>query len=369
MSSEGSAWRVDVLDANDQWLGELGDERFPASVAIPAGSIEQGAKGSRLTLDVTTERIDTFTWIEMRLRPVLTLTDVEYPMGTYLPWLPPWELTPFGVRFRLAAADKTLLLSSQMTTSGRISGVNGNMVPGGTSIVRAVEELLAASGIPFADVDIADPLRVLVADRAWDLGTSYQKAVDELLASCSYYPIRFDRDAKPRSRVRVPLDSIEPRLRIDYDTDPGIRLSGTPREDAIINVCSVISEDDQRGAFGFRYTDDSPASPISTVRTGFRRCAVIKDNTIQNENAAMIRCRAEIESRASVGLAGDLELPLDVAVGLDLYDVVEITSEATGPMPFLIESFGFNFNSGKVRTKLSTAIETNPATTSDVANG
>lgn len=369
MTGEGYGWRIDVLDADDQWLGVLGDDRFPASAPIQAGAIEQNAKGSRLTVEATTEKIDTFTWIEMRLRPVLTLAGTEYRLGTFLPWLPPWELTPFGVRFKLAAQDKTLLLASQMTTSGRIAGVNGNLLPGGTSIVRAVEELLAACGISFDDVAIADPLRVLVADRAWDLGTSYHKAIDELLGSCSYYPIRFDRDTQARSQAQVPLGSIEPKLRINYDTDPGVRLSGTPREDAIINVCSVISEDDQRGAFGFRYTDDSPASPISTVRTGFRRCAVIKDNTIQNENAAMIRCRAEIESRASVGLAGDLEIPLDLAIGLDLYDVVEITSEATGPMPFLIESFSFSFNSAMVRTKLSTAIETNPASTGDVSNG
>lgn len=356
----GISWRIDVLDQADNWCGELGDANYPCVVAMQAGSIRTSPKGARLNLDVITERLDTFTWIKMRLRPVLTIDGVEYEMGTFLPWLPPWELIPGGVRFKVSASDKSLLLSSQMTTSGRISGVNGNMLPGGTSIVHAVEELLAACGVAFADVFIPDPLRVLVADRAWDLGTSYQKAIDELLASASYYPVRFDRQSRAVSEAQVPLTSVEPTIRIDFDSEPGQKLSCTPREDAIINVCSVISEDDQRGAIGFRYTDDSPSSPTSTTSIGFRRSAIVKDNTIENEEAAAIRCRAEIERRAAVGLSGNYELPLGPT--LDLYDVVEIAAEATGALRFLVEGIDYSFNSTIMQVKLSTAIETSEAT-------
>lgn len=349
------AWRVDVASIAGETIGTLGEGEWATVAANTAElKITEAVSGSSLGLEVAASDPDALAWNELRLAPVVTIDDVDYSFGLFSPLLPAYELQSWGLIWKLNVSDISLALDAQVSTAGDFAGIDGNTLREGASIIRTVEHLVEICGI--TSLDIPDPLRVLAQDRAWDLGTSYRAIINELLGSVSYYPAHVSRLGAVTSRPMTPPEETEPRVEIDLDAE-GSDLEVTPQPEWLANVAVVIVEDPQRQAFGVRYTDDNPASPTSTASLGYRKLVIIKDQTIPNEELAIVRARAEIERRAAVALQGKLQIPLDPAI--TLYDTVQTTSRVLGDQRWIVE--GLEISGGEMTVSLSSSIPTEEA--------
>lgn len=125
-------------------------------------------------------------WLTDRIRPVLSVDGVEYPVGVYIGTTP---------RRRLAGGRAVITLEaySVLYMAKRVTMDPGYIIRAGENYIGAVQDLLQLAGI---GIYISDPTdKRIPTDRAdWPADTSVLDVANELLAEINYRDVWVDLD-------------------------------------------------------------------------------------------------------------------------------------------------------------------------------
>ncbi len=219
-----------------------------------------------------------------RLRPVQTVDGVDYPLGEFLAATVSETDGPEGVWWEVEAYDQTLLLRQERT------GDTLFFTPG-TPYLDAIGSLLADCGITRV---IAEPTGRLIplALGDWEIGTELLTVVNDLLDAIGYDRIWFDRNGA--ARLAPAQGTGGGQFTVD---DTGLLIGGTTRETDLYSACNVFTAvcappSGEGAPMVATAVNDSPFSPLSTVRRGRRICApVVFLDGIADQEALEARAR------------------------------------------------------------------------------
>ena len=205
-----------------------------------------------------------------RLRPVQVIDGREYPLGEFLAATVSMTEQNGCRGWEAECYDQTLLLR-QTTAAGALRFAVG------TPYLSAVRSLLAECGITRV---VAEPCPLtLSADREdWEPGTSYLSIANELLAAVNYEGIWFDSAGAARlGRARAAsAGNVSHSYRAG---EYSLLCEGITREsDAYeaYNVFTAVYSLPDAAPMTAVSVNDSPLSPVSTVRRGRKICAPVQ---------------------------------------------------------------------------------------------
>ncbi len=202
-----------------------------------------------------------------RLRPYQIIDGVEYPMGEFIISTTTETVEKGGRGWQVEAYDPALLLR-QATTATALR------FAAGTAYLDAVRSLLAECGIARV-IDQPSALIIETDREDWEIGTPYLSVANELLSAINYAPLWFDRGGA--ARLQKEKAAVAENLTQSYlPGECSILADGITREtDAYTayNVFTAVYSAPDAAPMVAVSVNDSPLSPISTVRRGRRICA------------------------------------------------------------------------------------------------
>ena len=225
-------------------------------------------------------------WLRDEIQPVLIVDGVKYNLGVFAPA----SVTPVekdGVlTLEIEAYDRCWRVRD-MTAEDLV------FFAAGTNYITAINSLLTASGI---ESELATPTSATLGEarEGWELGTSYLTIVNELLGEINYNPLYFDSEGlailEPAS---IPTaDAIE-HMMSDAPDEPGAdpverMLPAISRETDIYQAANVFictcANPDKTGNMVATAVNDTPSSPLSTVRRGRRIAQLTRLDNIADQN-------------------------------------------------------------------------------------
>jgi len=246
---------------------------------------------TRLDLEITTQRIKPWFYLEMRRRVVsfsstswATLAPTWDEMDTIWASIDEdlvWEYDelrwPLGV-FMIASpksqlSERALLghdmqLFDQMLILRDWRVEDRYSLESGTNITAAVREILRFVGFRGSDIIIPGSEHTLPADKEWAIGTSFAEIVNDLLDSMNYNSLSFNGHGKAYSYPYQRPD--ERHTDYTYQTDDRsiIHPAATYEFDwfGVANHwIAVVSNPDVDEPLISTFTNDSPGNPLSTV--------------------------------------------------------------------------------------------------------
>lgn len=146
---------------------------------------------------------DDIDFLTDRLRPVVVINDVEYPVGVYVITTES-ERYSDGVLTKELEGYSLLYLAQRKRIEERLS------ISAGTNYITAILELLASCGLTAIEADETD-LTFSTAREDWDIGTSVLEIVNGLLAEINYNDAWVDLNGVVRltKYVRPSLQNIK----------------------------------------------------------------------------------------------------------------------------------------------------------------
>jgi len=273
-----TSWRVEVLDTNEELLGTLGGAQVGGSLEwVATASVKGGGRIQVQNLDE--QEID---WLNVRLRPVVTLSDlapdpdtltVEMPVGVFLPSAPvtSWDSTGSGLDVELH--DKCSLLDSDIWTD--IDGVPATYIaPVGSEVLELVRDLIEATG-ESADSIEPDAALLLTSTLTWDVGTTRLRIINDLLDAAGYFSLWVDGWGNFRATPYTAPTSRAPRFSVMAPFVVGPSSLWAPEWTADRDIYAVpnrvvaISQGDgETEALTSTSTNVDPDSPYSSVSRG-----------------------------------------------------------------------------------------------------
>lgn len=188
----------------------------------------------------------------------------DVPLGVYSVSVPSESYWGDIRTQKLDLIDKVAILRDAVFTTSY-------SVPAGYPVVSAVRDIIALLGETNITVTATDAQAT--SNRVWLAGTSYLTAVNELLASINYLPIKTNASGAFVSTPWVSLTAQSPRHTFG-EFSPFITAATYDREtsfwDTSNQVTLVSSEDSFGNIFTVTVVNDDPASPTSTVSLGGR---------------------------------------------------------------------------------------------------
>lgn len=271
------SWRIDVLDLNDQTIGELAytghdADGLPIAGGATGGSFSRSnarAVRGNGTLEMLASHYTPFPeWRDVRLRPFYQLHDLTgriveaQPVGTFIPAVPETTHGDGTDDFSIDLYDKLLIPHRRRVTQTYTASR-------GTVVTELVEALLQEAGerrlaITHSDETLRGPM-------SWDTGTTYLQVINDLLDSINYFSLWCDGWGRYRA---MPYESPSARSvswRFE-DNRQSIYAHGWTHERDEFNVPNQVilisqPEDDEDPLVSVR-TNDDPDSPYSTVNVG-----------------------------------------------------------------------------------------------------
>lgn len=217
-------------------------------------------------------------WLSDEVQPVLIVDGTEYPLGVYIPTTQSVS-TDTAASVSIEAYDR----------SQRVLDTNSAEPlywPAGTLYLDAVEQLLSAAGITTV-FTTPNAAAFTEAREDWPAGTPYLSVVNQLLGEINYKPLWFDAQGNAilepvsvpeASQIDHTLDAADP----DTYVMPGI--SRARDYFSAPNVFEVYVANPDKGAnMRAVAVNDSPQSPLSTVRRGRRIVSVTALDNIASQ--------------------------------------------------------------------------------------
>lgn len=271
------SWRVDVLDLDDQTIGELAYTGTDSSGQPIAGGVVGGSfsrsnartvRGTG-TLDALGSYNSPFpVWRDVRLRPFYTLHDISgepvlsNPVGTYLPAVPETTQEDGSSVFSINLYDKLLIPNRRRVTETYTA-------PAGTAVTELAEHLLAEAGERRVAVTHSD--ETLRGPMSWEVGTTYLRIINDLLGSINYFSLWCDGWGRYRMQPYQAPASRSIAWAFE-DTNQSIYTYGwthTRDEFDVPNQVILVSQPEGDDApLTSTATNDDPDSPYSTVNVG-----------------------------------------------------------------------------------------------------
>lgn len=187
----------------------------------------------------------------------------EFPLGVFIPSTPDRVSENGTTVWNIEAYDRSLILKEDCT-------IEPLYIAAGTPYISAVESILQGAGIiQYAVQDYVDT--VLPADREFDIGLSNLEIINILLSEINFNNIYCDADGrfiisayKEPSGITVTGEYKADALSIiERDTQSELDYFGMPN--VFIAICSNPDIDEDYVSI---WTNNSPASPFSTVHRG-----------------------------------------------------------------------------------------------------
>lgn len=232
---------------------------------------------SPVPVDVDGRPLDV-DWLSDEVQPVMVIDGTEYPLGVYIPTTQSVS-TDVAASVSIEAYDR----------SQRVMDTNSAEMlywPAGTLYLDAVEQLLSAAGISTV-FTVPNAAAFTEAREDWPAGTPFLSVVNQLLGEINYKPLWFDARGNAilepvslpeASQIKHTLDAADP----DTLVLPGI--SRTRDYFSAANVFEVYVANPDKGAnMRAVSVNDSPQSPLSTVRRGRRIVSVTALDNIASQ--------------------------------------------------------------------------------------
>lgn len=204
-------------------------------------------------------------WLTDCIKPYMRIVsdrnDAEYPLGEYLPISPTRNLDD-TVTYTVEAYDQSIILREDCLISRLY-------IASGTEYLSAVQTLLEGAGI--SRMTISPSSLTLPTDREFEIGTSKLEIINTLLAEINYNSVSVNADG-----VFVITPFVEPSVAsiTKQYYDGKLSVIGRPSTTdldlySVPNIfLAVCDNPDMTTSYRSVYTNDNPASPLSTVQRG-----------------------------------------------------------------------------------------------------
>jgi hypothetical protein len=331
-----TSWRVEILDTNEVLLGTLTGAQVGGELEwVSTASVKGGGR-------ITVQNLDdvVIDWLNVRLRPVVTISDlvptpdtltVEMPIGVFLPSAPvtTWDGTGSGLDVELH--DKCALLDSDIWTD--IDGVPATYIAlVGEQVLELIRDLIEATGEATTAIE-ADASLLVTSTLTWDVGTTRLRIINDLLDAAGYFSLWVDGWGNFRATPYTTPASRAPRFSVMAPFEVGATSLWAPEwtadEDiyAVPNrVVAVSQGDGDTAALTSTATNTDPLSPYSSVSRG-RWITLVETGVEAVDQAALdtyaARRLTEVTSVTSTLTIKHAPLP-----GLNVNDVVRVVNPA-----------------------------------------
>lgn len=272
----------------------------------------------KTSLSVTVADTDAVDWLRDRLRPILILDGIEYPLGLFLPSTITRTISERGRQLQVEAYDLSYLLTLRKTES--ILHLNAN-----TPYLTAIESLISDAGIGVVQATpCADRLQTARED--WDMGTPYLEIINQLLGEINYRPAWVDASGI----LILEPDAPPTAERIDHTYDATTDSSVTLLEASSVSdyheipnvfVC-VCSNPDYDAPLVATAVNDIAGSRLSVQARGIRIPQVTKVDNIASQ--AALQAYAERLRDESVLSTETVTISTALMPGHGIYDTIAL---------------------------------------------
>lgn len=280
----GATFRFEVLDLSlgIKGLVELDQEASPSIDNNTTSPIKRAMRGFRAAPD----QADKFDPITDRVRPVMMINGIDYPMGVFL--FNDGSRMPhtYGQDFAGSLVDQGLMIADELPTAFGLGE--------GADIKTAIAALLEGGGIAPTRYNI-DAVSGNVGAPGWvkPSGTIRGTAIDELCAKVGCFPVYFDNLGIAQVRtIDLDLTMIDPTVIYDY----GVNIDEGSIVDTDTTITAynrfVVTDTGAKGAPISGIYDVPATAPQAFENIGYYRTKNITEQGIPNSDAAVVRAHA-----------------------------------------------------------------------------
>lgn len=215
-------------------------------------------------------------WLRDEIEPVLVIDGKESPLGRFLPATVTESRGEDAPTVRVEAYDRCWVLRDTKLEAPAY-------YPATARYLQIVETLLTEAGI--AIIQKTPSTLTLAESRAdWQIGTSYLRIVNDLLAEINYKPVWFDASGAARLEpVQEPTAANLQHTLSDADITSLLLPELSAQTDVFQqpNVFVVYcSNPDKTDVLKATAVNNNPQSPLSVLRRGRRITSVTRLNNI-----------------------------------------------------------------------------------------
>lgn len=179
--------RVDLLDRQERLLGTLD--------GVTGGMVEMSnAATVKSSGTVTLGDVSDEPWLQRRLRPVLIIDGIEYPLGVFIPATPTIEYSDAGAYVNVEMLDKLTILDRHLLA-------DAFSVSAGTDPIQVVQDLIELAGESASVLE--DTSERMRGDAVWEPGTSALQVINDLMDSINYFSLWCDTSGNYRATPYV----------------------------------------------------------------------------------------------------------------------------------------------------------------------
>ena len=234
---------------------------------------------------------------------------LQWVIGTFMMQVPNRNISEGITWWTLDAPDLSQKLAQAtfgsvglIQSSTAIAGLAG-LAQRGAGYPDTVQRLISSYGgrTPLL-MDVPEPPNKIPADLVFDVGSTYLKAINDLMAAIAYTSV-YARNDTITARPTPDFAYAQPLLTLDAINGSaqmfGPFVEDTADKNLAYNKALVLGEDPRRAVVKGYYENNSPDSPISLVNAD-PYLTVIKDSKIATEMAAFFRAKAAIQTAARI---------------------------------------------------------------------
>lgn len=328
-------WRFDVLDSDENRIGELGGAQVGGQVDWIQNAAVKG--GGQMSVQDVGQEID---WLNVRIQPIVTLTElgpdplvVEHSVGIFLPSAPVESWNELGRSWDVELHDKCSILDQDIWVDE--DGLPTTYVAfAGENVIDLVRSLIAETG-ESSPALVDDPAAVLTSTLTWDVGTTRLQIVNDLLGAIGYFSLWVDGLGQFQASPYVEPAARAPRFSVMAPFEVGPTSLWTPEWTndrdiyAIPNRFVAISQGDgETEALVASATNEDPASAYSYPSRG--RWITQVDTDVEVASQAALETYAAMRLSQATSVTSTLTIRHAYLPGLQPNDVVRIVNEEAG---------------------------------------
>ena len=260
MTSRLIDFRYELLNRNDLVKGEI--DVLSGSVSF--NSLAEIKRTGQF--QIKENILQDIDYLNDRIRPVVILDGVEYPMGVFLIPSPSRAKTEKGIIRSIEAYDKTQILKEDKL-------LDRYFIKQGTNYIKIIVQLINSAGI--SQTIIPESELFLARDREFEPGTSKLEIINKLLNECNYTSLYSDEIGYLRANKYILPNLREPTLRYnDYEilNAENMKVSNSTRDELdffnIPNIWVAVASNAENISYKSIYENDSVTSLTSTVSRG-----------------------------------------------------------------------------------------------------
>lgn len=313
----GESWRYDLLDINDQKIGELDGVTGATFEFSVASTIRSGG-----SLEC---KVDGINWLAVRIQPWYTMEAegeiITWPIGVFIPASPGIQFSGEGYNRAIDLYDKLQILDQDRVET------TYSVAPG-VVVTTLIKSILVGIG---ETRDAITPSTATVRSAmVWEADTSKLQIINDLLASINYFSLWADgygvfqgtpyQPPSGRGLSWIFEDDAESIYSPDFFNN---------RDDFNVpnKVALVSTSTDEVAALTAVATNENPLSPYSYNRRGRWITTTEKDIEVANQTTLNLMAQRRLVELSDVASTFDIAHAL---IPLNLNDAVKFIRSTEG---------------------------------------